>query len=122
MRDRTFRCTREHEQERNEELEDEKRKRDRHPSARRTVQEEDRFFRQVCVPDQEELREPDVRVEDRKGLHVLREIVQVFNRDPTACIAFAEELSADNDHDRIRRLERAREAVNAPHRRVPVRL
>lgn len=76
----SFRSLWQKSQEWNDEFEEQQCERNRHPSPFSAHQIVFSFFWNVCVPDQHELREGDIRPEHSEAFHELRYVMEVIFR------------------------------------------
>jgi hypothetical protein len=115
-----LRVTRQHQEEREEEVPEHQDDADGAPAVLLAVLEEQRLFRDVRVPDEEVLAEADVRPEHREREHQLADVVKVLGRDRVAQQLRRRESRVEQHEERHHADDRAGEQVDAEHRRVPL--
>ena len=81
----------------------------------------DRLFRDIGVPDQHELVEPEIGPEDGEGKHELSKVMQMLLIDVWQ-VALVLEIDDEKGHQRQPGYEGATKRIPAIHRGEPVRL
>ena len=74
------------------------------------------FFRDICIPDEEELREGDVGPEGRKSEHQLAHDMEMLRAGDVFEMTHALQPSADENNDGHRIQRGTRKEVDTPHR------
>ena len=77
------------------------------------------FFRNVRVPDQQELAKGDVAPEDHEALHQLAKVVVVFDRDFVGYSSTALQVHASQQNGAQCCTEATGKKVNREHRAKP---